>query len=157
MLTPQFLWPMGTEITQRSGTKGHFKPYALGGMNNHNNIDNPKFWTARLTHGPQRCVLRVFSFPLSRKIDSIQARSLIFKIDIEDDADRTTFLATNVERNVLHVQLEIHARNNGENFEYFARWWAALEVASLRPCWTEPNLVWCTSTWCAEHDQNWRR
>ena len=122
MLKPQFLWPVGTEITQRSGSNGHFKPYAFGGVNNHNDIDNPKIWTARLTHEPQRCVLRVFSFPLSRKTDSIQVRSSIFMIDIEGDADHMTFLATNVERDVLPVQLEIYARNNGENFEYFAHW-----------------------------------
>jgi hypothetical protein len=43
---------------------------------------------------------------------------------------------------VGQLQLEIHARDGRENFEYFARWWAALESAGLRPFWTEPNLVY---------------
>jgi hypothetical protein len=43
---------------------------------------------------------------------------------------------------VGQLQLEIHARDGRENFEYFARWWAALEAAGLRPFWTEPNLVY---------------
>ena len=43
---------------------------------------------------------------------------------------------------VGQLQLEIHARNGRENFEYFARWWATLEAAGLRPFWTEPNLVY---------------
>ncbi|KAH8988076.1 hypothetical protein EDB92DRAFT_1948242 [Lactarius akahatsu] len=40
------------------------------------------------------------------------------------------------------LQLKIRAREGHENFEYFARWWAALEAAGLRPFWTEPNLVY---------------
>ncbi|KAH9036354.1 hypothetical protein EDB85DRAFT_781277 [Lactarius pseudohatsudake] len=74
----------------------------------------------------------------------------ILKIDIESgefDA-LTAFLsahATAAEGDVLPVdqlQLEIHAREGHENFEYFARWWAAREAVGLRPFWTEPNLVY---------------
>ena len=28
------------------------------------------------------------------------------------------------------------------SFEYFARWWARLEVVGLQAIWTEPNLVY---------------
>ena len=71
----------------------------------------------------------------------------ILKIDIEGgefDA-LATFLAAHAEDEVFPVgqlQLEIHARDGHENFEYFARWWATLEAAGLRPFWTEPNLVY---------------
>ncbi|KAH9069679.1 hypothetical protein EDB83DRAFT_384626 [Lactarius deliciosus] len=76
-------------------------------------------------------------------------RSWISTIDIEGgefDA-LTAFLGARAaaEGDVLPVgqlQLEIHAREGHENFEYFARWWAALEAAGLRPFWTEPNLVY---------------
>ncbi|KAH8988071.1 hypothetical protein EDB92DRAFT_1070502 [Lactarius akahatsu] len=69
----------------------------------------------------------------------------ILKIDIEGgefDA-LTAFLNVHAaaKGDVLPVgqlQLEIRAREGHENFEYFARWWAA----GLRPFWTEPNLVY---------------
>ena len=47
-----------------------------------------------------------------------------------------TFLAAHAEDEVFPVgqlQLEIHAPDCHENFEYFARWWATLEAAGLRP------------------------
>ncbi|KAF8265523.1 hypothetical protein EI94DRAFT_1804259 [Lactarius quietus] len=40
------------------------------------------------------------------------------------------------------LQLDIHAREGRENFEYFSRWWAALEAAGLLPFWAELNLVY---------------
>ena len=43
---------------------------------------------------------------------------------------------------VVQLQLKIQARDGYEKFEYFARWWATLEAAGLRPFWTEPNLVY---------------
>ncbi|KAN0138453.1 hypothetical protein V8E53_003916 [Lactarius tabidus] len=107
----------GPEITNdpELRDRANFKPYALGGTNNHNDNDNPKFWTL-----DSLMDLNGHTF-----ID-------ILKVDIE-------------ERDVLPVgqlQLEIHARDGCENFEYLARWWAALEAAGLRPFWTEPNLVY---------------
>ena len=39
-------------------------------------------------------------------------------------------------------QIEIHAREGHERFDLFARWWASLEEAGLRPFWTEPNMVY---------------
>jgi hypothetical protein len=60
----------------------------------------------------------------------------ILKIDIEGgefDA-LTTFLPAgpaHAEDDVFPVgqlQLEIHAHDGHENFEYFARWWATLEL-----------------------------
>ena len=71
----------------------------------------------------------------------------ILKIDIEGgefDA-LATFLAAHAEDEVFPVgqlQLEIHAPDCHENFEYFARWRATVEAAILRPFWTEPNLVY---------------
>ncbi len=69
----------------------------------------------------------------------------VLKIDIEGgefDA-LTPFIATYAE-GVLPVgqlQLEIHANDGRERFDYFIRWWTTLEAAGLRPFWTEPNLV----------------
>ena len=40
------------------------------------------------------------------------------------------------------LQIEIHAREGRERFDYFARWWESLEAAGLRPFWTEPNIVY---------------
>ncbi len=72
----------------------------------------------------------------------------IFKISIEGGEFNAlaTFLgARAAEGDVLPVgqlQLEIHARDGKENFEHFARWWATLEAAGLRPFWAELNLVY---------------
>ncbi|KAH8994782.1 methyltransferase domain-containing protein [Lactarius deliciosus] len=124
----------GPEITgdPELRDRAHFKPFALGGTNNHEDHDNPKYWTL-----DSLMDLNGHTF-----ID-------ILKIDIEGgefDA-LTAFLSARAaaEGDVLPVgqlQLEIHAREGHENFEYFARWWAALEAAGLRPFWTEPNLVY---------------
>ncbi|KAH8988086.1 methyltransferase domain-containing protein [Lactarius akahatsu] len=124
----------GPEITgdPEVRDRAHFRPFALGGTNNHEDHDNPKYWTL-----DSLMDLNGHTF-----ID-------ILKIDIEGgefDA-LTAFLSTHAaaEGDVLPVgqlQLEIHAREGHENFEYFARWWAALEAAGLRPFWTEPNLVY---------------
>jgi hypothetical protein len=70
----------------------------------------------------------------------------ILKIDIEGaefDA-LTSFITAYAERDlpVGQLQLEIHAWNKREYFDYFNRWWASLEAAGLRPFWTEPNLVY---------------
>jgi methyltransferase FkbM-like protein len=70
----------------------------------------------------------------------------VLKIDIEGgefDA-LTPFIATYAE-GVLPVgqlQLEIHAFHGRERFDYFIKWWTALEAVGLRPFWTEPNLVY---------------
>ncbi|KAH9016826.1 methyltransferase domain-containing protein, partial [Lactarius pseudohatsudake] len=128
----------GPEITgdPELRDRAHFKPFALGGTNNHEDHDNPKYWTLGSTRSWISTVRHTF-------ID-------ILKIDIEGgefDA-LTAFLSAHAaaaEGDVLPVdqlQLEIHAREGHENFEYFARWWAAREAAGLRPFWTEPNLVY---------------
>ena len=70
----------------------------------------------------------------------------ILKIDIEGgefDA-LTSFVTANAEGYlpVGQLQLEIHAQNGRERFEYFNNWWASLEAAGLRPFWTEPNMVY---------------
>ncbi|KAI9437659.1 methyltransferase domain-containing protein [Lactarius indigo] len=123
----------GPEITGDLALRdrAHFKPFALGGTNNHGDHDNPKFWTL-----DSLMELNGHTF-----ID-------ILKIDIEGgefDALTTFLSARTGEGKVLPVgqlQLEIHAREGRENFEYFAHWWAELEAAGLRPFWTEPNLVY---------------
>ncbi|KAH9169067.1 hypothetical protein EDB89DRAFT_2073372 [Lactarius sanguifluus] len=79
--------------------RAHFKPFALGGTNNHEDHDNPKYWT----------------------LDSFMD---LHGIDIEGgefDA-LTTFLSAHAAagEDVLPVgqlQLEIHAREGHENFE----------------------------------------
>ncbi len=70
----------------------------------------------------------------------------ILKIDIEGgefDA-LTPFIAAHAEGilPVGQLQLEIHARDGHERFDYFVKWWASLEEAGLRPFWTEPNMVY---------------
>ncbi|KAH9025475.1 hypothetical protein EDB84DRAFT_398331 [Lactarius hengduanensis] len=119
----------GPEITSNPELRdrAHFKPFALGGTNNHDDHDDLKYWT----------------------LDSLMdLNGLTFinalKIDIEGgELDTlTAFLSAHAaaEGDVLPVgqlQLEIHAREGHENFGYFACWWAG-----LRPFWTEPNLVY---------------
>ncbi|KAH9069705.1 methyltransferase domain-containing protein [Lactarius deliciosus] len=125
----------GPEITgdPELRDRAHFKPFALGGTNNHEDYDN---WT-------------LDSLTDLNGAESQDTFIDTLKIDIEGgefDA-LTSFLSAHAaaEGDVLPVgqlQLEIHAREGHENFEYFARWWAALEAAGLRPFWTEPNLVY---------------
>ncbi|KAN0138445.1 hypothetical protein V8E53_003908 [Lactarius tabidus] len=131
----------GPEITNdpELRDRAHFKPYALGGTNNHNNNENHKFWTLdSLMDLNGACA--IFFFPLSRKTD-----------DFTQDTRSSTSSRNRRTHDVPHrkrrlpvgqLQLEIHACDGRKNFEYFARWWAALEAAGLRPFWTEPNLVY---------------
>ncbi|KAH9028782.1 methyltransferase domain-containing protein, partial [Lactarius pseudohatsudake] len=118
----------------------HFKPFALGGTNSHADHDDPKYWTLESLMDLNGTWFSGHTF-----ID-------ILKIDIEGgefDALSALLSACTAEGNVLPVgqlQLEIHAREGREIFEYFARWWVALEAAGLRPFWTEPNLVYINST-----------
>jgi hypothetical protein len=70
----------------------------------------------------------------------------ILKIDIEGgEFDALKSFITSHEDEDLPIgqlQLEIHAWNGRERFDYFVRWWESLEAAGLRPFWTEPNLVY---------------
>ncbi|KAH9002034.1 methyltransferase domain-containing protein, partial [Lactarius hatsudake] len=113
--------------------RAHFKPFALGGTNNHEDYDNPKYW-------------------MLDSLMDLDGHTFIdmLKIDIEGGEldGLTTFLSAHTtsaaEGDVLPVgqlQLEVHGREVHENFEYFARWWASLEAAGLRPFF-EPNLVY---------------
>ncbi|KAI9437664.1 hypothetical protein H4582DRAFT_292822 [Lactarius indigo] len=125
----------GPEITSDPALRdrAHFKSFALGGTNNHGDNDNPKFWIARLAHGAQRCVCAgdLRSATKSAADDRQPSGHTfidILKIDIEGgefDA-LTTFLSARAgDGKVLPVgqlQLEIHAREGRENFEYFAHW-----------------------------------
>ena len=47
MLTPRSRDQWGPEIINDPELKdrAHFKPFALGGTNNHTDNDNPKYWT----------------------------------------------------------------------------------------------------------------
>ena len=40
------------------------------------------------------------------------------------------------------LQLELHAWDDYGKFDFFHDWWTSLEVAGLRPFWTEANLVY---------------
>ena len=70
----------------------------------------------------------------------------ILKIDIEGgEFDALTTFVNSHARGDLPIgqlQIEIHAREGHERFDQFARWWASLEEAGLRPFWTEPNMVY---------------
>lgn len=71
----------------------------------------------------------------------------VLKVDIEGgefDA-LTAFIDAHADRGQLPIgqlQLEIHARDGRERFDYFNHWWMTLEAAGLRPFWMEPNLVY---------------
>ncbi|KAH9164265.1 hypothetical protein EDB89DRAFT_2141491 [Lactarius sanguifluus] len=103
-------------------------PFALGGTDDDD--DPPKYW--------------MFDSFMGLNRDTFVE---ILKIDVnggEFDVPTAFLSARAAEGNarpVGQLQLEIHAREGRENFEYFARWWAA----SLRPFWTEPNLVYITN------------
>jgi len=116
---------------------------------------------ARFTHEAQRFVV---SHPLP-KIPPIAKANLstlrcvcacvyvsdhtfidILKVDIEGgefDA-LTAFVNSHAQGDlpIGQLQIEIHARDGHERFDRFARWWASLEGAGLRPFWTEPNMVY---------------
>ncbi|KAH9040718.1 hypothetical protein EDB85DRAFT_67873 [Lactarius pseudohatsudake] len=148
----------GPEITgdPEVWDRAHFKPFALGGTNSHEDHDNPKCWTLDSLmdlNGASARDLR--SSTKSANDGGISGHTFIdiLKIDIEgrEFDGLTTFLSAHAaaaaaaKGDVLPVgqlQLEIHAREGHENFEYFARWWASLEAAGLRPFWTGPNLVY---------------
>jgi hypothetical protein len=70
----------------------------------------------------------------------------ILKIDIEGgEFDALTAFVDAHQDGVFPVgqlQLEIHAREGRERFDYFNKWWEALEAVGLRPFWTEPNMVY---------------
>jgi hypothetical protein len=73
----------------------------------------------------------------------------MLKIDIEGgEFDALTAFLDQRARDGLdllpigQLQIEIHAREGHERFDYFARWWESLEAAGLRPFWTEPNMVY---------------
>jgi len=96
----------GPEITDdpELRDRAHFKPFALGGTNHHNDSDNPKYWTLDA----------LMSLNGHTFID-------ILKIDIEGGEfdSLATFLAAHAEDKVFPVgqlQLEIHARDGHENF-----------------------------------------
>ena len=104
---------------------------------------------ARLNHEAQRCAFFLY-IDQSRDFETCRCQGHTFidilKIDVEGaefDA-LTAFLKAFADADVLPIgqlQLEIHASANRANFEYFNRWWAALEAAGLRPFYSDPNLV----------------
>ncbi|KAH8988081.1 hypothetical protein EDB92DRAFT_2104791 [Lactarius akahatsu] len=171
----------GPEITgdPEVRDRAHFKPFALGGTNNHEDHDNPKYWTldsfmdlkGNITHergqlkakkgskekkfaeilSKENGILALAKFirdtgrsKSTKSPQFLKPRSPKSRTAVKAEFDAlTAFLNTHAaaEGDVLSVgelQLEIHAREGHENFEYFARWWAA----GLRPFWTEPNLVY---------------
>jgi len=70
----------------------------------------------------------------------------ILKVDIEGGEfdSLASFLTSHAdgELPIGQLQLEIHAWGGRERFDYFVKWWEALEASGLRPFWTEPNLVY---------------
>src|SRR5712691_9109608 len=121
----------------------------------HSENDDPKWWTLdSLMKLNGSC----FSSPspnprLRRLISTLRCVCVsdhtfihILKIDIEGgefDA-LTAFVNSHTQGDlpIGQLQIEIHAREGHERFDRFARWWASLEGAGLRPFWTEPNMVY---------------
>jgi len=76
----------------------------------------------------------------------------ILKVDVETaefDA-LTAFLNAYAhgELPIGQMQLEIHAVHDLGNFDFFVKWWEALEAAGLRPFSLEPNLLHVTNPGC---------
>jgi hypothetical protein len=92
-----------------------------------------------IPHNPQTLISVVFTLLGHTFID-------VLKIDIEGgefDA-LASFVAAHAEGvfPVGQMQLEVHAREGHERFDYFVKWWASLEAVGLRPFWTEANVVY---------------
>lgn len=128
--------------------RAHFEPWALGGTDNHEEHDNPKYWTLDSlmklngSYSPSpilHCGTNVVPLLGHTFID-------VLKIDIEGGEfdTLTAFVAAHAQGDlpIGQLQLEIHAQNDRGRFDYFVKWWEALEAAGLRPFWMEPNLVY---------------
>jgi hypothetical protein len=50
-LTPCDQWEPEITNDLKLRDRAHFKPFTLGGMNNHNDNDNPKYWTLDSLNG----------------------------------------------------------------------------------------------------------
>ncbi|KAH9055076.1 hypothetical protein EDB87DRAFT_1688555 [Lactarius vividus] len=127
----------GPEITSdpKLRDRAHFKPFALGGTNDHDNHDNPKSWTLDSLMDLNGLRTHVHRHPRDRRRGAENLTHSQRSSAQHAAAEETCSPSAG-------YQLEIHAREGHENFEYFARWWAAQEAAGLRPCWTEPDLVY---------------
>ena len=70
----------------------------------------------------------------------------ILKIDIEGSEFDSLVSSLNThadgEPPIDQLQLETHAWGGRERFDYFVKWWEALEASGLWPFWMEPNLVY---------------
>ncbi|KAF4568481.1 putative methyltransferase-like protein 24 [Pleurotus pulmonarius] len=118
----------GPQIPSRLSHRTHFKPYALGGEDKHDDEKMP-LWT----------LSSLMKANGHTHID-------ILKIDIEgwEFDTLTTLIKPYVDAGLPlpfgQLQLEIHAWN--KKFPEFLKWWEMLEDAGLRPFMTEPNLVY---------------
>ncbi|KAH9054313.1 methyltransferase domain-containing protein [Lactarius vividus] len=123
------------ENTPELKERAHFFPWALGGRNAHGPDDERKYYTLD-------ALMRLNGHTF---ID-------VLKIDVEgaEFDTLTTFLATHKPLSpfsstilpIGQLQIELHAWDDYEKFDFFHDWWAALETAGLRPFWTEANMVY---------------
>ncbi|KAH9165714.1 hypothetical protein EDB89DRAFT_2076570 [Lactarius sanguifluus] len=121
-------WWAALEFWTESGlVYVNYNPFALGGTNDNDDNDDPKYWMVDSLVGLNR---HTFIEILKINIDGGEFDAF------------TAFLSARAAegnaRPIGQLQLEIHVREGRENFEYFARWW----VAGLRPFWTVPKRVY---------------
>ncbi|KAH9013010.1 hypothetical protein EDB84DRAFT_1534087 [Lactarius hengduanensis] len=133
--------------------RAHFFPWALGGRNAHGPEDSPKYYTFDETKR-QACLSHslVASHSLLSCGNPCHTFIDVLKIDVEgaEFDTLTVFLETHKLLSpfsstmlpIGQLQIELHVWDNYGKFDFFHDWWAALEAASLRPFWTESNLVY---------------
>jgi hypothetical protein len=162
-LTSFYQWGPEVSDDPELSNRAHFHAWALGDTDKHEEGDDPKYWTLdSLMKLNGACtplsfsnpILNPFFFSLSRCepnfvfLPIIKGHAFIdvLKIDIEGSEfdSLASFLNSRPdgELPIGQLQLEIHAWGGRERFDYFLKWWEALEAAGLRPFWTEPNLVY---------------
>ncbi|KAH9083324.1 hypothetical protein EDB83DRAFT_2328480, partial [Lactarius deliciosus] len=111
----------------------------------------------RNAHGPEDS-LKYYTFGALMKLNGGPASPVpshafidVLKIDVEgaEFDTLTVFLETykllssfsSTTLPIGQLQIELRARDDYGNFDFFHDWWAALEAVGMRPFWTESNLV----------------
>jgi hypothetical protein len=135
----------GPEITNdpELRDRANFKPYALGGTNNHNDNDNPKFWTLdSLMDLNGACA--VFSSPPSRKTDITQ-----------DTLSSTSSRSTSRVENSTHSRRSSPQTQSVTCFPSASSSSRSTHVTGVRTSSTLPVGGWHSRLWaCARSGRN---
>ena len=139
---------MGPEIEDVPHLKNraHFKPYVLSGVDAHH--ESPPRYTLRtLMKQNNHTFIDILKIDiegsefevLDTLIDSYPSSTSSAWFEGKDKGDRAGGGLP-----FGQLQLELHVFDNmpWNHFSKFLQWWEKLEIAGLRPFWTEPNLVY---------------